>query len=525
MKLPEKSGHQKRWISLLFICISLLVISLNNNILNVALPSIAEDLHASSSQLQWIIDAYILIFAALLLTMGSVGDRYGRKKILLTGLVLFAAGSILAGLSRNTDQLIIMRGFIGVGGAMIMPATLSILTATFQDERERSQAIALWAATFGLGVGIGPLFGGWLLIGFSWNSIFFANLPVIAAAMVGSVIFAQESKDESAPPADVPGVVLSIAGLILLLFGIIQAGVLGWTNSTVLLSLGASAVFLASFVLWERHTKNPMLPMYLFRNPSFTGANLALTLIMFSLFGSNFFLSQYFQIVLGYSAFQAGLAILPLALVVMITSALSAKVAQRIGIKLAVSSSLLIVSMGLSYLALESGLDTSYATLLVGMTAIGVGLGTATGPATDSVMGAVPVSKAGVGSAMNDTTRELGGALGVAVLGSILNTKFLAELDSLTILNLLPTGVYQTIRSGIAGAHQFATYIPFPEIQTRFLNYVDQAFLDGMKQALIAGAAIMILAAVIAQKILPDKILRPEEDKSASDLEDLKWRS
>ncbi|NPV61929.1 MAG: MFS transporter [Methanotrichaceae archaeon] len=514
MSSPERTGSNKRWISLLFICLSLLVISLNNNILNVALPSIAKDLHASSSQLQWIIDAYILIFAALLLTMGSVGDRYGRKKILLTGLILFAVGSALAGLSTSTDQLIAMRGFIGVAGAMIMPATLSILTATFPDNRERSQAIALWAATFGLGVGIGPLVGGWLLVHFPWNSIFYANLPVIAAALAGSVIYTQESKDESAPPADLPGVVLSIVGLLLLLFGIISAGVVGWTNSPVLLSLAASAVFLAAFVLWETRTRNPMLPMYLFRNPSFTGANLALTLIMFSLFGASFFLSQYFQIVLGYSALQAGLAMLPLALIVMVTSALSAKVSQRIGIKLTVSGSLLVVSIGLSYLAIESTPYTVYSTLLLGMAAIGVGLGTATGPATDSVMGAVPVSKAGVGSAMNDTTRELGGALGVAVLGSILNTKFLAELDQLTVLNLLPPEVYQTIKSGIEGAHQFATYIPFPEVQTRFLNYVDQAFIDGMKNALLVGAAIMILAAIITHKYLPDRIIRPAEDGS-----------
>ena len=211
-------------------CVSLLVLSLNNNILNVALPAIASNLHASSSQLQWIVDAYILIFAALLLTMGSLGDRLGRKRSLIFGLLLFALGSMLAGLSKSTMQLILMRGFTGIAGAIIMPATLSLVSATFRDSKERSQAIALWAATFGLGVGIGPVLGGWLLMHFPWNSVFFVNVPFIALALAGSIIYIAESRDEEAPPADLPGVALSIIGLVLLLFAVIQAGAKGWRS-------------------------------------------------------------------------------------------------------------------------------------------------------------------------------------------------------------------------------------------------------------------------------------------------------
>jgi EmrB/QacA subfamily drug resistance transporter len=512
MESPAQKEYRQRWTALAFLGLSLLVLSLNNNILNVALPAIASNLHASSSELQWVVDSYILIFAALLLTMGSIGDRYGRKPALLAGLLLFGLGSTLAALSRSTDFLIFMRGFMGIAGAIIMPATLSILSASFQDPKERSQAIALWAATFGLGVGIGPVLGGWLLVHYPWNSIFMVNVPIIALALAGSAIFVGNSRDEKAPPADIPGVVLSIVGLVLLLYGIIDAGVKGWTDPQILGSLGLAACVLAVFGLWESRASNAMLPVYLFRNMSFTGANLALTLDMFALFGCSFFLSQYFQTVLKQTPLQSGLALLPLAAVVVISSALSAKVSEKVGIKVTVSASLIISALGLFFMAAVSGIATTYPVLLVGMIIVGLGMVTATGPATDSVMGAVPVSKAGIGSAMNDTTRELGGALGVAVLGTIMNREFLARIDQLTILKLLPAEAYQTIRSGIEGAHQFATYIPVPAIQERFVVYVDGAFVDGMRQAMFAGAVIMVAASVITYLILPAQIQRAEDE-------------
>jgi EmrB/QacA subfamily drug resistance transporter len=514
MPLKTKNANNQPWIALIFICISLLVISLNNNILNVALPAISKGLHASSSELQWVIDAYVLIFAALLLTMGSIGDRFGRRRALKIGLALFGIGSILAGTTTSILSLIIMRGFMGIAGAIVMPATLSILSATFEDPKERSQAIALWAATFGLGIGIGPVLGGWLLIRYSWNFVFFANVPVIAVALIGSYIYITESKDEKAPPADAIGVLLSVTGLVMLLFGIIQAGVIGWGNPEILISLALAAVFLIAFAIWESRTKNPMLPMYLFMNKSFTGANMALTLITFSLFGSSFFLSQYFQIILGYTALQTGLGLLPLAMAVVVASALSAKASEKLGINLAVVGAILITAIGLFYLAAVVGLGTRYETLLIGMIIIGIGLGIATGPATDSVMGAVPVAKAGIGSAMNDTTRELGGAMGVAVLGTISNGYFLSQINQLGVQNILPPEVYKLIQSGIVGANQFATYIPFPQIQEKFVIYVDKAFVEGMKEAMFVGAAIMVLAAILTYIILPAQIQRADNDES-----------
>jgi EmrB/QacA subfamily drug resistance transporter len=509
MEPADKAYHQ-RWRALIFMCVSLLVLSLNNNILNVALPAIASNLHASSSQLQWIVDAYILIFAALLLTMGSLGDRLGRKRSLIFGLLLFALGSMLAGLSKSTMQLILMRGFTGIAGAIIMPATLSLVSATFRDSKERSQAIALWAATFGLGVGIGPVLGGWLLMHFPWNSVFFVNVPVIALALAGSIIYIAESRDEEAPPADLPGVALSIIGLVLLLFAVIQAGAKGWTDPQILQSMALAVIFLAAFAFWEGRARNAMLPIYLFRNMSFTGANFALTMIMFNLFGASFFLSQYFQTVLGHNALQSGMMLLPLAAVVVVTSALSNRVAERLGVKITVAGAILVAAVGLFYLAFVSDINTSYPPLLLGMVIIGIGVGTATGPATDSVMGAVPLAKAGVGSAMNDTTRELGGALGVAVLGTVLNGEFLHKLGQLTILNILPPKIYATIASGIEGAHQFATYIPLPQVQQSFIVYVDRAFVSGMREAMLIGAVVMVASALVIYLVLPAQIRRPE---------------
>ncbi|MHC1687741.1 MAG: MFS transporter [Methanothrix sp.] len=512
MEDQASNACRNRWKALIFLCASLLVLSLNNNILNVALPSIANDLHATSSELQWVIDSYIIIFAALLLTMGSIGDRRGRKTALLAGLGLFAFVSLLAGLTNSIFILILLRGFMGIAGAIIMPSTLSILSATFTDPKERSQAIAYWAATFGLGIGIGPVLGGWLLVHFSWSSIFIANIPVIALAFIGSMIYASNSHDPNAPSTDIPGVVLSVTGLVALLYGIIEAGVIGWGNSRIYISLALAAVLLAAFGYWESKAKNAMLPVFLFKNKSFTGANIALTMDMFALFGCSFFLSQYFQTVLGHTAFEAGIAMLPLAAVVVIASALSAKASERFGIKVVVSASLFVLSLGLFYMYLTSGIDTTYPTILVGMIIIGIGTGTATGPATDSVMGAVPVSKAGIGSAMNDTTRELGGALGVAVLGTVMNSVFLGRLDQLTVLKLLPVSVDSSIRSGIEGAHQFATYIPFPHIQEKFLTYVNEAFVQGMREALLVATIVIALTALVSYFVLPAQIQRAEEE-------------
>lgn len=516
-KLP---GYKNRWVGLLFICVSLLIISLDNTILNVALPSISRDLGASASDLQWIIDAYILVFAALLLTMGALGDRFGRKSALQVGVVWFGIGSLAAALSNSTELLIASRAFLGVGAAIIMPATLSLITAVFPP-KERSQAIALWAAVFGLGVGVGPVVGGWLLERYSWNSVFYVNLPVVATALLGGAIFLTNSKDETAPKIDIPGVLLSIPGLFALVYGIIEAGDKGWTHSEVLLALGVAGILLGAFAWWENRNPDAMLPIYFFKNMSFTGANTAIALVMFSLFGSVFFLSQFFQSVQGYTALEAGIRVVPLALTLTIAAALSARLSARLGIKYTVALGIFIAACGLLFMSQFYEADTSYSTIVIGMIILASGMGTAMSPATDSVMGSVPSNKAGIGSAMNDTTRELGGAMGVAVLGTVMNTAYLDGIGNLqNTLSTVPDGdrAYSGIESSIQGAHAVAESISatgFPgtaELAQSIINTANQAFTTGMTDAMLIGAIIMFCASVLVLLILPATIQRADAE-------------
>lgn len=511
-------GNGNRWLGLVFICISLLVISLDNTILNVALPSISRDLGASASELQWIVDGYILVFAALLLTMGSVGDRYGRKRALQIGVAWFGVFSLLAGLSNSTDMLILTRALLGVGGAIIMPATLSLITASFRDPRERAQAIAIWAAIFGLGVGIGPLIGGYLIEYFDWNAVFFVNVPVALVALVGGGLYLQESRDETAPPPDIPGVLLSFTGLLALVYGIIEAGQDGWTAEHVLAAFGAAAVLLALFFWWEWRASHAMLPLRFFRNMSFTGANVAMTLMMFAMFGSMFFLSQYFQSVQGYTALETGWRLLPMALVIMVSAGMSARIAERIGTKLAVGTGFLVAAGGMLYLSQVATVDASYGAVFLGLAILGAGMGMAMSPATNSIMSSVPVDKAGVGSAMNDTTRQIGGALGVAVLGTVMNDVYLDQVAGLQAQ--LPPEAYGAVSSSIQGAHGIAARLGGPLAQA-VIDTANEAFVSGMTDAMFLAALIMMAAALFVYAVLPARArsIEPEGDAEAHEAE------
>ncbi len=510
MQVERQSvGYEKRWIGLIFIGISLIVISLDNTVLNVALPSIARSLGASASDLQWILDGYVLVFAALLLTTGSFGDRIGRKKALQVGLVLFGIGSLGAALSTSTIALIVFRAFLGLAGATIMPATLSLITATF-PAKERPQAIALWAAVYGLGVGIGPLIGGWLVERFSWSSVFFVNLPVIVIALIGGAIFLVDSKDEHALKVDLPGVILSIIGLFALVYGIIEAGNLGWTDSSVLIAFVVALILLTAFALWERYTPDAMLPIRFFRNMSFTGANLALVLITFGLFGSNFFLTQYLQTIHGFTSFEAGVQVLPSAIALTIMGVLSARIAARIGTRSSMALGIAISACGLYFMGNVFKADTSLEIIILGQILLGFGLGLAISPATNSVMGSLPVSKAGIGSAMNDTTRQLGGALGVAVLGTIMNTAYLSGIEPLR--TTLPVDVFEKVASSVQGAHLAADSATLTSaLSQQIIDTSNAAFLVGMSRALTLGALMMGLAAVFVLVALPRHIQRSGE--------------
>ena len=506
VSIPTDSFYYaQRWRGLLFIGISVIVLSLDNTILNVALPSIARDLGASSTDLQWIIDGYVLVFAALLLTLGTLGDRIGRKRSLQAGLALFGVGSLAAALSPSVGVLIISRSFLGIAGALMMPATLSIISATFQTH-ERPQAIAIWASLFGLGVGIGPVLGGFLVQAFGWHAVFLVNLPIIVVAIIGGQIYLGETREPNAPPPDIVGSILSIVGLFALIYGIIEAGVVGWGEPSVILSLAAAIVFITAFAIWESRTAHPMLPLSFFRNPAFTGANITLTLLTFALFGAVFFTPQFLQSILGYPAAAAGLLILPLAITLTFVTSRSAWVAQHLGTKRTVALGVALAGTAFLYMSLVYRVDTAYFPwVLIGQVLQAAGIGLAISPATTAVMSSVPVSKAGVGSAMNDTTRQLGGALGVAVLGAVATGIYVNGVTPLQ--GLLSPEAYAAVAGGLQTAISPATQALIdPALSAQVRETAETAFMNGMNQAFFVGALVMYASAIFAYLVLPDVI-------------------
>jgi EmrB/QacA subfamily drug resistance transporter len=510
--LQQTKGYRQRWIALAFMGISLLVISLDNTVLNLALPSIAKDLGASASQLQWIVDAYVLSIAGLLLTIGYLGDRLGRKPTLMVGLAVFALFSLGAALSNSTAMLIGMRAMMGIGAATIMPATLSILTATFREPKERAQAIALWAAVFALGMGIGPLVGGWLLDNFHWSSVFYINIPVIAVGLIGSYYFIENSKTENPRKVDIPGAILSIAGFFALVYAIIQAGMNGWTDTNVLYAFAGAAVLLIAFIVWEFKYKNAMLPLHFFKNMSFTGANIALTLVSFGLMGSFFFLGQFLQSVQGYTPLEAGVRLLPMAAVSFVAAAGSASVARYIGTKITVALGIFIAAVGFYYFARIASVDVSYPTFVLAMCIVSLGIGLTMSPATNSIMGSIPVGQSGIGSALNSTTRQIGGALGVAVMGTILNSTYLANINAVQWPAQIPAQVLEAIRNSIQGAHIVAQSMPSPQLSQMIVDESSKAFTAGSENALVVAAIIMAVSAVLTLFILPAKVRPSQED-------------
>lgn len=506
---PESPYFQRRWLGLVFIGISVIVISVDNTIVNVALPSIARELNASTTDLQWMVDAYVLVFAALLLTMGTLGDRIGRKRALQAGLVLFGVGSLAAAVAPSIGVLTLTRAFLGIAGALMLPATLSTISATFPP-LERPQAIASWASIFGLGVGIGPVLGGFLVQNFGWHAIFLVNLPVIAVALIGGQMYLGDTKEPDAPPPDILGSVLSIAGLFALIYGIIEAGVVGWGEANVLIALAAAAILLVIFAVWEARIPNPMLPLSFFRNPAFTGANVTLTLLTFGLFGAVFFIPQFLQSVLGYPTFLAGLMIVPLAVALTIASNQSARVSKRLGTKRTVVLGVCIAGTSFLYQSLIYSTGTTYFPwVFIAQIFQAGGIGIAVSPATTAIMSSVPVTKAGVGSAMNDTTRQLGGALGIAVLGAVATSIYLSQVAPLA--SQLTPEAYAEVAAGLQTAISPQTRALIdPALADQVALTAKVAFMDGMKRAFLVGALVMYGAAAFAWFVLPDVVKRAQ---------------
>jgi len=493
--------HERRWWALGVLCISLLIITLDNTILNVAIPALVKDLHASTSALQWIIDGYTLVFAGLLLTLGSVGDRFGRKGALMVGLVIFGTGSVLSAVAGSSTQLIFTRASMGIGAALIMPATLSLLTNIFRDPRERARAIGAWAAVAGASGALGPVLGGVLLAHFSWGSVFFVNVPVIAVALVGAWRLLPSSRDADAPRLDPIGAGLSIVGLVLVLWAIIDAPQKGWSDSGVLASLFIGVAFLAAFIVWELRSSHPMLDVRFFRNRRFSAANVAITLVFFAMFGQMFLGTQYLQTVLGFSALESGVRMLPMAILMMALAPVAPRFVEKIGTKLVVGIGLIVVATGLAFVATVPVSD-GYIHLLVGFLFVAAGMALTMAPATESIMGSLPPAKAGVGSAMNDTTRQMGGALGVAILGSVFATFYRPGIADRLVDVGLTSEQLGRARDSIGGALQVAAELPQASA-ARVISAAKSEFVNGMHHAVFVGLLVVVLAVIVVFAFLP----------------------
>src|SRR3954466_10926288 len=446
--MPSTAPAPRRWWTLFVLCFSLLVIGRDNTTLNVALPTLQRDLGASASQLQWVVDVYMLVFAGVLLTAGSLGDRFGRRRALTIGLLAFGTGSLLSALAGSAELLIATRALMGIGGAFIMPSTLSILTATF-PAHERGKAIGIWAGCSGIGIAIGPVAGGWLLEGHGWGAIFLVNLPIVALALIAGRFLVPESRDESAPRLDPRGFALSFAGLTALVWAIIEAPSRGWTSPAIAGAFAFAAVVLAAFAAWELRAPEPMLDVKLFRNPRFSASSAAVTLAFFALFGMIFFLTQYLQFVRGYEPLEAGVRMLPVAGGLILAGPLSALLTARVGAKAVVAAGLAVIG-GALWLLGGCDATTPYWHIAAALLALGVGMASTMAPATDAIMGSLPFAKVSVGSAVNDTTRTTGGALGVAVLGSLLASGYRAHMDA--AVSSLPAPARDAAQDSLGGA-------------------------------------------------------------------------
>jgi len=488
------------------LCLSLVMVVVANASLNVALPTLVKDLHASASALQWIVDAYSLVFAGLLLTAGALGDRYGRRLALNGGLLIFGAASGLAAFAGSSGQLIAARAAMGIGAALVMPATLSVLAHVFPPE-ERKRAVAIWAGFAGVGAALGGVISGWLLQHFWWGSIFLTNVFVVAIALVAGAILIPPARDDREPSLDPVGALLSIAGLGALIYAIIEAPTHGWLSIDTVGAFWIAMLILVAFARWELRTPEPMLDLRFFRNPQFAAATSTITLIFFVMFGMIFILTQYLQSVLGYSPLEAGVRMLPWAVVYMISAPRSARLVERFGQRLVVSSGLTVVAMGLGLLAL-SGIHANYPLLALSLVVTAAGMGMVTAPSTGAIIASLPLNKAGVGSAVNDTTRELGGALGVAVIGSVLASIYRSDVAR-HITSLPPSA--RAARSSLGAALQTAATLPGRD-GPALAHAARQAYVHAFDITMLVAVGVALLASALVSWVLrPPSTVAVEE--------------
>jgi EmrB/QacA subfamily drug resistance transporter len=496
MDATADTGHPRRWAILSVLVVALLVVVLDNTVLNVALRTIADPvqgLGATQSELEWSVNSYTLAFAGLLFTFGVLGDRLGRRRMLVAGMVMFGLSSLASAYAQDPGQLIAARALMGIGGAAVMPATLSIISAVFHP-RERARAIGVWAGAVGLAVAIGPVVGGALLERYWWGSVFLINVPIVLLGLVAIALLVPESRDPRPGRVDVGGVLLSIAGLVALVYGIIDGGEHGFGRPQSWASIAAGVVVLAAFVAYERRLTHPSLDVRLFRDARFAAAVAAVGLVFFAAMGTFFFISFYLQLVRGYSPLESGALLVPFAVAQVVFAPLSSALVKRYGPKAVSTVGMLLVAAALGAFAT---IDADTPVWLLGALFFvqGAGMANVMPPATESVMSSLPREKAGVGSAVSNTIRQVGGALGIAVLGSVLSSVYRARLDA-----DLP-GLPAAARESISGAYGVADRLG--AAGAPLIEVANAAFIDAIRVAALGSAVVALLGAGVVLAWLP----------------------
>ncbi|MGK5638492.1 MFS transporter [Streptomyces sp. URMC 126] len=480
---PHPVRHPTRWVILGVICLAQLTVLLDNTVLNVAIPSLTTEMGAATADIQWMLNAYSLVQSGLLLTAGNLADRYGRKKMLATGLALFGLGSLGAGLSETTGQLIAARAGMGVGGALLMTTTLAVVVQVFDDE-ERTKAIGIWGAVGSLGFACGPLIGGTLLNHFWWGSIFLVNIPVAVIGLLAVLKLVPESKNPAGDRPDLLGALLSTLGMTGIVFAIISGPEHGWTSGRVLFSGGAGVLIMAAFVLWELRIPYPMLDMHFFRNRRFVAAVVGGVLVALGMGGSFFLLTSHLQMVLHYGPLETGLRMTPLALMIVLLNltGVGARLMTKFGAPLMIASGMTLLAAGLAVIAVTG--DHGYGGMFAGLVLMGTGIAFASPPMATAIMSAIPPEKAGVGAGINGTLQEFGNGLGVAVLGAVLNSRFTALLPAVA-----------------AGAGSLPEALG--EVRTAAQrSEVQDAFASGVQAGQLVGAAAVLAGGVVAALLL-----------------------
>ena len=500
---PRHRHHDRRWLVLPVLCLSVFLVVVDNTIVNVALPSLSRDLGASTSALQWIVDAYSLTFAGLLLAGGGIGDRLGRKPVMQTGLVFFGIFSVLAAVSHGTAELISARALMGVAAAFVFPASLAILTDIFTDPSERQKALGIWGATSGIAVAFGPIVGGALLEHYWFGSIFLVNVPIVLGTLVSGHFLIPKLERAVARRFDTRGVLVSTLGLTLVVLAIIQGPQWGWTSAITLGCFAAAAVLLTVFALLELRTDEPLLDVRVFAVPRFSSGAVSIAVAFFCLFGFIFVITQYFQFVKGYSTLSAGVHTLPFAVVAAVFTPVGAVLALRVGTRLVVGVGLVLMAAGLVLAGVSSTPQAAYfGPVITSMVLLALGLSFITAPATEAVMGSLAPEQVGAGAAVNNTTRELGGTLGVAVLGSVFASAYGPRILHVLAGYPVPAPAREAARQSVAAALAVVGHAPVA-VQPTIRTAVFRAFDSGLEAACMVGAGVAVVGAACAFAFLP----------------------